>query len=144
MIDLDGIIGGFGGELVDIHVAALRRSSDDHGENAGGQDDERRAGGVTEHGGNALGIDALRRIVAVAEKMELIGETADGATAGIDEGKPQVAAVEPDRRQHAAHAAVGIDDIGGGRMRILIVLGVVSVMQPDRLRCRVDVGVACR
>ena len=28
-------------------------------EDAGGHADERRAGGVTEHGGDALGIDAL-------------------------------------------------------------------------------------
>ena len=38
-------------------------------------------------------------IEAVAEQMQLIGEATDGTVAGVDNGKPQVAAVEPDRRQ---------------------------------------------
>ena len=71
----------------------------------------------------------------------LIGETADGAAAGVDNGKPQIAAVEPDRRHDAAHTAARIDDVDRGRMCVLIVLGVVSVMQADRLRRRVDFGV---
>ena len=68
--------------------------------------------------------------------MDAIGEAADGAVAGIDQSEPQVAAVEPKRRQHAAHAAGGIDNISGGRMRVLIVLGVIGVVQADALALR--------
>ena len=76
------------------------------------------------------------RIVAVAKKMDAIGETADRAVAGIDDGEPQIAAVEAERREHAPHAAVRIEDVDRRRMGVLIVFGVVGVVQADRCQLR--------
>ena len=48
----------------------------------------------------------LHRIVAVAKKMDSIGEAADRAVAGVDDGEPQIAAVEPEWQ--TARAARGL------------------------------------
>ena len=64
------------------------------------------------------------------------------AIAGIDQSEPQIAAVKPKRRQHPPHTAGGIDDVSRGRMRVLIVLGVIGVVETDSRRCGADVGVA--
>ena len=71
VIDLDGIVGGFGGELVEMFMTPPSAAGGmTMREDAGGHDDERRAGGITEHGGDALGVDALGGIVAIAEQMD--------------------------------------------------------------------------
>ena len=94
---------------------------------------------TSEHGGNAFGIDAARRIVAVAKQVDAIGKAADSAITGVNQREPQIAAVEPERRQHPSHVAGGIDDIDRGRMRVLIVLGVVRVVEADCRCCSTDV-----
>ncbi len=54
--------------------------------------------------------------------------------AGVDEGQPQVAAVETEGEVRAA-PAVGVDDKDRGRMSILIVLGILGVVQSSLGRC---------
>ena len=99
---------------------------------------------IAEHGGDALGVDAVHRIVAVAKKMDAIGEVADGAVAGFDNCEPQVAAVEAKRGEQTPHTAGGIDNVDRRRMRILIVLGVIGVVQADSRRCGANARVRRR
>ena len=63
---------------------------------------------------------------------------ADGTAAGIDQRKAQVAAVEPERREHTGDFACGVGDIDRRRMGKLIVLGVVAKVVAERGGCGVN------
>src|SRR5262249_51957181 len=74
-----------------------------------------------------LRIDTLCRVEAVAEETDAIGNRADMALTGIDQGQSKIGTVDAERRENAPDAAAWSDRESSRRMRVLIVIGVIVV-----------------